>query len=53
MQQIYKAVSKLDLFALPVSLTYKGQRSFTTFGGGLLSILVVVAFLAYQSEVFN
>ena len=32
-------VKQQDLFAIPVQLTYKGERAFTSFCGGCVSIL--------------
>lgn len=37
----------MDLFAVPVSLTYKGKKSFSTLCGGCLSLVLIVGFLIY------
>ena len=39
----------LDLFAVPVSLTYKGQRQFTTLLGGFFSLLIILSFLVFTA----
>ena len=36
-------IREQDLFAAPVQLTYKGQRSFNTAFGGVCSILFILA----------
>ena len=37
----------MDLFAVPVSLTYKGKKSFSTLCGGCFSLVLIVGFLIY------
>ena len=44
MQSILQAVRMLDLFAVPVSLTYKGQKAFNTILGGFCSLLLIIGF---------
>ena len=48
-------VKRQDLFAVPVQLTYKGERGFTTFCGGCCSImfvLIVMSLFAAYSHNF-
>ena len=48
-------VKRQDLFAVPVQLTYKGERGFSTFCGGCVSImfvLTVMALFGYYSHEF-
>ena len=45
MQKLANFVRRSDLFAIPVQLTYKGQRKFDTFLGGCCTILLVIAAL--------
>ena len=37
----------LDLFGMPVSLTYKGKKKFGTLCGGFFSLFLILAFIAY------
>ena len=43
-----KFLRELDFFAVPVSLTYKGQRQFGTSVGGCFSLLLIILFTAYS-----
>ena len=43
------AVCNLDLFAVPVSLTYQGKTRFSTQCGGCFSLLLIIALLTYSS----
>ena len=45
--KIIQAVKSKDLFAVPVQLTYKGERAFSTLCGGGLSILLILGLTAY------
>ena len=36
-----------DLFAVPVSLTYRGETAFNTFCGGCISILLILSLMGY------
>ena len=47
MQSILQAVRALDLFAVPVSLTYKGQKAFNTILGGCCSLLLIIGFVTF------
>ena len=47
MQSCMNKVRQSDLFGVPVNLTYKGEESFRTFMGGLISILFVIASIIY------
>ena len=47
MQKVMNTVRGLDLFAVPVSLTYKGQKKFGTPCGGCFSIFIIICFMAY------
>ena len=45
-----RTVRKLDGFGEPVTLKYKGESTFKTFGGGVCSIiyyLIVLGFFAF------
>ena len=48
MQNILNKVRSLDLFAVPVSLTYKGKTRFSTLCGGFFSLIIILGFLAYS-----
>ena len=48
MQSILNAIRDIDLFAIPVSLTYKGKRKFGTLAGGFFTILLAIGFIAYS-----
>ena len=37
---VHKSVKKLDIFSQKIMLTYKGEASFSTFLGGLVSIII-------------
>ena len=45
--KILNWVRSSDLFAVPVVLTYKGQKAFNTLVGGFFSLLLTTAFLTY------
>ena len=48
-------VKRQDLFAIPVQLTYKGERAFSSFTGGccsILFVLIAVAIFAHNSHSF-
>ena len=45
MQNALNFVRKLDLFAVRVQLSYKGQRFFRTAFGGCISLLLVLSFI--------
>lgn len=47
MQGFKSTVRNLDLFAVPVSLTYKGKTKFNTLCGGFFSLLIILVFVAY------
>ena len=49
MQKTLNFVRKLDLFAVRVQLSYKGQRAFNTATGGCISLLLVLSFLSYAA----
>ena len=48
MQKILSKVRNLDLFARPVSLSYKGKTKFSTFCGGCFSFVIILTFLTYS-----
>ena len=48
MQRLSNAVRNVDMFAVPVSLTYKGKNRFNTFCGGCFSLLIILAFVIYS-----
>ena len=43
------AVRGLDLFAIPVSLTYKGKRFFDTLLGGFVSLILILVLSTYAT----
>ena len=45
---MFKWVRENDLFAVPVHLTYKGQKSFNTLLGGFFSLTLILAFTTYS-----
>ena len=47
MQRILDTVRDFDLFAVPVSLTYKGKTKFSTLCGGCFSFLIILSFVTY------
>ena len=47
MGKILKKVRDLDMFAVPVSLTYQGKTKFGTLCGGFFSLFIILTFLAY------
>ena len=49
MKNINKAVRGLDFFAVPVSLTYKGKKKFSTMVGGICSLVLILGFVAYSA----
>ena len=42
-------VRDLDLFAVPVSLTYKGKKRFSTLFGGCFSLVLILVFATYAA----
>lgn len=48
-KSVANALESFDLFAQPVTLTFKGKRSFGTLIGGCLSLVIVLAFAAYSA----
>ena len=52
MQRVFKYVRSQDQFAIPVKLTYKGHRQFTTLMGGcctIMMLLIICSMFAYSS----
>ena len=47
MQCILNTVRNFDLFAVPVSLTYKGKKRFNTLCGGCFSLFLILCFFSY------
>ena len=47
MQAIATGLRDLDLFAVPVGLTYRGRRKFGTFIGGFFSLFLILSFTGY------
>ena len=45
MTSLLEAIKQRDFFAIPVQLTYKGQRKFNTLLGGCCSIILVIGIL--------
>ena len=39
MKYIQDAVRECDIFAIPITLTYKGDKEFTSIQGGIISII--------------
>ena len=46
---IHKNIKKLDLFSQKIMLTYEGESSFSTFLGGLVSIIILVGVGVYSA----
>ena len=46
-KQFKKQFRKLDLYALPISFRYKGEKKFYTNFGALTSIIVILIVLSY------
>ena len=52
MERVFRYVRSQDKFAIPVKLTYKGQRQFTTLLGGcctILMLLIICSMFGYNS----
>lgn len=47
------SLKKLDLFAQPISITFKGESSFRTPIGGIMSILLGTLMIAFLSVKMN
>ena len=47
MKKISSALKSQDLFAVPVSLTYRGETHFTSVYGGCLSLIMIAGLIAY------
>lgn len=45
-------VKDYDMFAKPVSLTYKGKDKFTTLFGGFVSLVIISAMILFASQRF-
>ena len=41
------SIKECDLFTQNIMFTYKGKRSFSTFIGGFVSLLIIIALLVY------
>ena len=48
MRTLLDYLRKIDLFAVPISLTYKGEKKFSTRIGGCFSLLLILGFIAYS-----
>ena len=46
---VHKNIKKLDLFSQKIMLTYEGESSFSTFLGGLVSIIILVGVGVYSA----
>lgn len=46
METILQTIRDKDIFAVPVQLSYKGQKAFNTVAGGCISIITILAFMA-------
>ena len=53
MSRLLNLIRDFDLFAVPVSLTYKGKKRFNTLLGGLCSLLLLISFLTYSALTFH
>ena len=51
--KISKAVKSQDMFAVPVQLTYRGERAFNTRCGGCISIIIGFGLMIYFACEFN
>ena len=49
MSRLLNLIRDFDLFAVPVSLTYKGKKRINTLLGGLCSLLLLISFLTYSA----
>jgi hypothetical protein len=47
MKKFKKLFRRLDLYAIPISFRYKGEKKFYTNFGALTSLFVVLAVLSY------
>ena len=46
--KLQQTIKSQDLFAVPVQLTYKGERAFNTFCGGCISVILIPILIAYS-----
>ena len=46
-KKLAKAIKSQDLFAIPVQLTYRGEKGFNTFCGGCISVLLIAGLSTY------
>ena len=44
MKEHLEVLRKFDLFAVPISLSYKGKKEFSTKCGGFASLLIMIIF---------
>jgi hypothetical protein len=47
MKQFKRQFRKLDLYAMPVTLRYKGEKKFYTNFGALTSVIIILLMVAY------
>ena len=53
MKSFKKLFRKMDLYALPVTLRYKGEKKFYTNFGALTSLFIILLMLAYIGSEIN
>ena len=50
---IYRSIKKFDLFSQRIMLTYKGETSFSTLIGGIVSLMIMAIVLVYAVFLFQ
>ena len=52
-KSIYKSIKKFDLFSQRIMLTYKGENSFSTLLGGVVSLIIMAVVWVYSVFLFQ
>ena len=50
MNSVVKTIKGFDIYHIPITFTYKGEKSFNSFAGGVVSIIVVFGLIAFCGE---
>ena len=50
---VYRSIKKFDLFSQKIMLTYKGETSFSTLLGGIVSLMIFAIVAVYSSFLFQ
>ena len=52
-RNIYRSIKKFDLFSQRIMLTYKGENSFSTLLGGVISLIIMAVVWVYTAFLFQ